>query len=247
MKPALTNVDSALPAARSNMKRLHVQKGNASRARMPLRLFRLVVKSLFRFFFRVRVVGLENLPPGQAIICPNHLGWADPFLPLLFFPVEPRIYVVGKRDVAYISAFRNRLLDKLEIMVSLDEDKPREALDVMQDVLQRGGSLLIFPEGRLGETEGGLHDLKHGAAHLSVVSGYPLVPVGLTGTKELWLRRTLTLRVGKPIYASQTEGDMRDKIRAGTVALEASMRALLPGDHEHARVKLLRRWLTKLL
>jgi 1-acyl-sn-glycerol-3-phosphate acyltransferase len=214
---------------------------------MPLRLFRLVVKSLFRFFFRVRVVGLENLPPGQAIICPNHLGWADPFLPLLFFPVEPRIYVVGKRDVAYISAFRNRLLDKLEIMVSLDEDKPREALDVMQDVLQRGGSLLIFPEGRLGETEGGLHDLKHGAAHLSVVSGYPLVPVGLTGTKELWLRRTLTLRVGKPIYASQTEGDMRDKIRAGTVALEASMRALLPGDHEHARVKLLRRWLTKLL
>jgi 1-acyl-sn-glycerol-3-phosphate acyltransferase len=226
---------------------LHVQQGDASRARLPLRLFRLLVKGLFRLAFKVRLKGLENLPSGQAIICVNHLGWADPFLPLLFFPVEPRIYVVGEKEVAHISTFRNRVIDKLEIMVSLDRDKPREALETMQDVLRRGGSVLIFPEGKLGEEEGALHELKHGASHLSIVSGYPLVPVGLTGTKELWLGRKLTVRVGKPIYASQIEGEMRDKIRAGTAALDASMRALLPGDHERARVKLLRRWLTKLL
>ncbi|HKP51440.1 MAG TPA: lysophospholipid acyltransferase family protein [Chloroflexia bacterium] len=226
---------------------LHVQQGDASRARLPLRLFRLVVKGLFCLAFRVRVRGLEKLPPGPAILCVNHLGWADPFLPLLFFPVEPRIYVVGEKEVAHISTFRNRVIDKLEIMVSLDRDKPREALETMQDVMRRGGSVLIFPEGKLGEEEGALHELKHGASHLSVVSGYPLVPVGLTGTQELWLRRKLTVRVGKPIYSSQADGDMRDKIRAGTATLDASMRTLLPGDHERARVKLLRRWLTKLL
>ena len=241
----MNTVETAKPS--STKKGLHVQQGDASRARFPLRLFRILVKGLFHLMFRVRVIGIANLPPGQAIICPNHLGWADPFLPLLFFPVEPRIYVVGEREVAYISSFRNRVLDKLEIMVSLDRDKPREAMETMQDVLRRGGSVLIFPEGKLGHEEGALNELKHGASHLSTASGYPIVPVGLTGTSELWFRRTLTVRVGKPIYAAQIDGDTRDKIRAGTAALDASMRALLPGDRERARVKLLRRWLTKLL
>lgn len=226
---------------------VHIQLGNASHARLPIRLFRRVVRSLFRLTFRVRVVGLENLPKGQAIICPNHLGWTDPFLPLLFFPVEPRIYVVGEREVAHISGFRNYMLDKLKVMVSLDRDRPREALETMQDVMRRGGSVLIFPEGKLGTEEGALNDLKHGASHLAVVSGYPLVPVGLTGTSELWLRRRLTVRVGNPIYPSQGDREMRDKIRAGTAALDKSMRALLPGVRQRARIKPLRRWLTELL
>lgn len=224
----------------------HIQGGSAGRARWHVRLMWLLIRALFRLFFSVRVVGLQNVPRTPAIVCANHLGWADSFLVLLFFPVEPRIYVLGEEQVREISSFRTRVIDALQIMVDLDRSKPREALRTMQDVLRRGGSLLIFPEGRLGEEEGNLHELQHGAAHLSVFSGAPLVPVGLTGTSQLWLRRRLIMRIGKPIEPDRFSGDTRARLHDMTAKLEREMRALLPGDRERARVRLLRRWLTNL-
>jgi 1-acyl-sn-glycerol-3-phosphate acyltransferase len=225
----------------------YIQQGNAAKSSGYIKAFRLFVRMLFRLFFRVRVIGKENVPRTPVIICANHLGWADMFLVLLFFPVEPRIYVLGEQQVKSISDFRERVIDSLKIMVMLDRSKPLQALRLMEDVLRRGGSILIFPEGRLGTQEGQLQDLQHGASHAGIVTGVPLLPVGVTGTGELWLRRRLVLRIGKPIAPTEFEGELRPRMHAMTARLESSMRALLPGDRQRARVKLLRRWLTKLL
>jgi 1-acyl-sn-glycerol-3-phosphate acyltransferase len=117
----------------------------------------------------------------------------------------------------------------------------------MQDVLKRGGSLLIFPEGRLGTEEGSLQDLQRGAAHISQISKIPLLPVGLTGTKELWLRRTLTMRIGKAIVPTRFEAPQsHTRVEEMTSTLARDMSALLPGDAERPRFKLLSKWLTKL-
>ena len=75
-----------------------------------------------------------------------------------------------------------------------------EALRRMHAALAQGHSLILFPEGNLGTIEGALLPLQSGAAYLSVHTGLPLVPVGLTGTHELWLRRPLTIRIGLPLY-----------------------------------------------
>ncbi|MDQ5822989.1 MAG: 1-acyl-sn-glycerol-3-phosphate acyltransferase [Chloroflexota bacterium] len=222
-------------------------KGELSRARLPLRIFRWLLRAVFRLVFRVRVSGLEKVPDSPVIVCANHLGWTDPFLVLLFLPVEPRIYVLGEQEVRRISWFRRVIIDALQIMVALDRDKPMQALRTMEGVLHKGGSLLIFPEGRLGDEEGRLCELQEGAAHLSQKSGVPLLPVGLTGTSKLWLRRSLTVRIGNPIAAQEFTGELRTRLRSMTAELDTSMRSLLPGDGEHPRLRLLERWLTKLL
>lgn len=211
-----------------------------------VRLFRLALRGLFRLVFRVRVIGVGNVPSTPFVACANHLGWVDAFLVLLFFPSRPRVYVLGEQEVKYISGFRTRLIDALGVMVMLDRNKPREALRVMSDVLSRGGSLLIFPEGHLGTQEGKISELQHGAAHISLLSDVPLLPVGLTGPSELWLRRTLTMRIGPPIPPDNYTGDLRTRLHTLTDALDAAMRALLPGDHARPRLKLLSRWLTDL-
>lgn len=238
--PALRMLDSQPPP------RSEAAVRDMGRARLPIKIVALFVRVLFRAFFRVRVRGLENVPDGPYIACANHLGWADMFLALLFLPVEPRIYVVGERQVESISRSRTRIIRWLGIMIALDRAKPREAVGTMEDVLRRGGSLLLFPEGLLGSVEGSIHTLQHGAAHLSVLSGAPILPVGLTGTSELWLRRKMIMRIGQAIEPHAFEGDARARTRAMTGALEAAMRKLLPGDRDRARVKLLRRWLTGL-
>ena len=153
---------------------VRVQQDAAATARWKIRVARLLARGLFRLIFRVKVFGLRNVPRTPVIICANHLGWADPFLVLLFFPVEPRIYVLGF-DPTTISEFRTRVVSALEVMVALDPGKPLKALRASEDVLKRGGSLLIFPEGgTLGAQEGSLLELQHGAAHLSQVSRVPI-------------------------------------------------------------------------
>ncbi|MDQ3931053.1 MAG: 1-acyl-sn-glycerol-3-phosphate acyltransferase, partial [Chloroflexota bacterium] len=119
--------------------------GPMSRANLLIRIFRGALRAVFRLVFSVRVTGLHRIPNTPVIVCANHLGWTDPFLVLLFLPLEPRIYVLGEKQVRRISRFRAFFIDALQIMVPLDRDKPLEALRTMDGVLQKGGSLLIFP------------------------------------------------------------------------------------------------------
>lgn len=255
---AVTDVEPAVPAGqpapRPTQPRppeehldLHLQQGNAATARWYIRAFRIFVRALFLFFFRVRVKGLRNVPKTPVIVCANHMGWSETFLVMLFFPVEPRVYVLGEQQVKDISSFRHWVIDKLEIMVMLDRTKPVQALRIMEGQLKRGGSLLIFPEGHLGTHEGDIQELQPGAAHASQVTGAPLLPVGITGSSDLWFRRTLTMRIGKPIQPAEFEGSLRTRVNSMTARLDKEMRALLPGDKTHPRFKPLRKWLTNLL
>jgi 1-acyl-sn-glycerol-3-phosphate acyltransferase len=226
---------------------VRVQAGDARPAPWRVKVSRLVLHGLFRLVFHVRVVGRANVPRTAAIICANHLGWTEAFLLIMFLPVEPRIYVLGEREGVLQNDFRTRTVNFFEIMIPLDRDRPLEALRLMADVLRRGGSLIIFPEGNLGTEEGTIQPLQPGAAQLSLMAKVPILPVGLTGTRELWLRRPLTLRIGPPLDPARfQEGSLRERINALTAALDAALRAQLPGDTAQPRWKPLRDWLTNL-
>ncbi len=166
---------------------------------------------------------------------------------MLFFPTEPLLHALGERDVMERAAWRRWLWRQLPLFLPLDRAKPREALRMMQDVLERGGALGIAPEGKLGTQEGTIGELQDGAAYLSIRTGAPLLPVGATGTLELWFRKELTLRVGEPIVPEASAEHTRARTRALTAQLDTAMRALLPGDTQSPRYKPLRNFLTKLL
>jgi len=55
------------------------------------------------------------------------------------------------------------------------------------------------------------------------------------------------VRIGKPIEPVEFQGSSRERTHAMTDRLSIEMQKLLPGDKEKPRIKLLQRWLTKLL
>ena len=238
--------DMVIDASMMHRPALHVPAGDLGPASLPIKLLQGAVRLLFGLLFRVRIEGRQFIPRHPVIICFNHLGWTEGFLILLYFPVEPRIYGIGHQYVSELSGFRHWFMDKIQVMIPMDVAQPGRALRQCEEVLRRGGSLLISPEGCLGTREGDLLPLQPGAAHASITTGVPLLPVGITGSKELWLRRTLTIRIGPPIDPAAFSGLKRARVQAMTAALDRALRALLPGDHEHPRVKLLGRRLTEL-
>lgn len=202
-------------------------------------------RALYALFLRAEVRGMRHLPRGPAILCANHVGWADLVTPLLYLPLEPRIHVLGEEHVRDVSRGRAWLINGLEIMIPLDRSKPLAALHTMVAALRQGGSLLIYPEGTVRHTEGGLQGpLQEGAAEAAILAGVPLVPLGISGAADLWWRKRVTLRIGRPIDSRDFAGDLPARRAAMTQRLAAAMAALLPGERPQPGPRLLRHWMT---
>ena len=98
----------------------------------------------------------------------------------------------------------------------------------------------IFPEANYGPKEGELLPFKKGFAHFAIKAGVPVVPVALSGTKDLWFRKRIHVFIGKPL---KTAGYDPTKL---TEAAFQRIKELMPMYSEPAGRKLLRRQLTNL-
>jgi 1-acyl-sn-glycerol-3-phosphate acyltransferase len=99
----------------------------------------------------------------------------------------------------------------------------------------------LYPEGHYGNAEAGLDAFKKGFAHFAIQNNVPVLPAGLSGTKDLWLRKKIRVFIGEPI--SPEGHTVESLVEEGRHRLQA----LLPEYHEPRGPKLLRQWLTNLL
>ena len=53
----------------------------------------------FRLLFRLRVVGVENVPPhGAALVCSNHCSYLDPMIAAVALP--RRVYYASRKEIS---------------------------------------------------------------------------------------------------------------------------------------------------
>jgi 1-acyl-sn-glycerol-3-phosphate acyltransferase len=211
-------------------------------ATLTFRVVRRVSILLFHVLFRFKVSGRENVPDTAFVVIANHLGWMDAVSLLLMLPAEPRVHFLADPG----SMMRNRplwaLVHATGGIVPVDRTKHADPtlFRHVHRCLELGGAIALFPEGDFGPSEGELLPFKKGFAHFAVEAQAPVLPVALSGMKQIWLRKDLGVRIGDPI---PTAGKTSDEVVQ--VSLEA-MRRLLPAYEEPAGPKLLRRWLTGL-
>jgi len=212
-------------------------------ATLSYRAVRLIGVPLMRLAFSFDVRGLENIPrSGNYVVIANHLNWLDEFTLLMLFPVEPRIHFLANPTILVTRKVQWFIVRHTGGFVPVVRERHGDpALFRHVDrALEVGGSVAIFPEGEYGPAEGELLPFKKGFAHFAIKAGVPVVPVALSGTKDLWFRKRIEVAIGKPILpAGQTPESL-------TEAGFQSVKQLMPAYREPPGRKLLRRQLTNL-
>jgi 1-acyl-sn-glycerol-3-phosphate acyltransferase len=213
------------------------------RATIAYRLVRVIGIPLLHLVFGFRFHGRENIPrTGTYIAISNHLSWLDSFLILITFPIEPRIHFLADPTGLLRRRLQWWLVRATGGYVPVNRATHHDAalFDHVYRCLELGGAIALFPEANYGPREGELLPFKKGFAHFAVTSGVPVVPVALSGAKDLWFRKRIEVYVGEPIAASGRPVD--EVYEAGCKAVAE----LLPRYVESTGPKLFRRWLTAL-
>ena len=143
-----------------------------------LGLARPVAARLMRRRWTISVHGADLVPTtGGVILAANHVGIVDG--PMLATYAPRPVHALTKREMfdgrvgGLLRATGQIPLDRW----SADPAAIRSSLRVIRD----GGAVGIFPEGT--RSSGGLDRFHHGAAYLALVTGAPVVPVTLLGTR----------------------------------------------------------------
>ena len=163
-------------------------------------MIRRLVRWVVTHAFRVTVTGLENISRPPYIIAANHQAWFDPAFIIPFFPERPLIYTMAKRETVFDRAWKRRLLPLIGVFPispnkgELDE----QGLRTVYQVLERGGVLLMFPEGRYSRGRA-LRPLKNGIAYFALQAGVPICPVAVSGTDALWPFSRVEVTIGPPV------------------------------------------------
>jgi 1-acyl-sn-glycerol-3-phosphate acyltransferase len=197
---------------------------------------------------RIEVRGAENIPEGNFILATNHLGRLDTALLMCLFDREDLILPVAEK-------YKNHpvfgAIGRAVNAVWLNRfDTDFHALRLMLNRMKEGGMLVIAPEGTRSKT-GTLQPGKQGVAYLAAKSGYPVLPVALTGTEDRYalqqlkgLRRIhITGTAGKLIHIEMPQGKDRDKaLQAQTDEIMCQIGAMLPESYrgvysDHPRLR----------
>ncbi len=154
-------------------------------------LQRLLVFPLIGVFAPMRVSGTERLRglEGAALFMPNHISPADGIvLKAIPGPMRSRLAIAAAADVLYERPGLKRFAPLLELLVNIypfsREGQVRSALQYTGRLMDRGWSVLVFPEGRISP-DGRLQEVRTGAGLMAVELEAPVVPVALKGTDRV--------------------------------------------------------------
>ena len=199
------------------------------------RVLRFVIRILLKLIARFEIHGEEYVPlTGGIVIAANHIGILDIILVYfaidrtdLFIPVAEKWEKIGW--IRWIGKHFNFLF--------VDRYNPDlKALRKMIELMKEGKCLVIAPEGTRSPT-GSLLEGKPGVTYLAARSGFPVLPVAITGTRDELLlenvkrfrKSSITLTGGEPFIVPPLPNKDRDAaLQKYTDEIMCRIAALLP-------------------
>lgn len=180
---------------------------------------RTLVRPAVKYWFRVKISGVEKIPSDGCVLAGNHLDAGDTFsLPSL---IKPMVTFPAKKELFLGKSLKGRVLAWFLQAVGqapIDRSGGRAGavgLGSVTDRLAAGGVVAIFPEGTRSP-DGRMYKGHTGVARLALVTGKPVLPVGFINTRLVRNRigiptmRAAQIVIGDPIDFSAWAGQEND-------------------------------------
>ncbi len=187
---------------------------------LPQSLVRFVVLRAIAIRYRLRVIGLKNLPAqGGVLLLGNHISWLDWAMVQMASPRPVRF--VMEREI-YERWYLKGFLDFFGV-VPISRGSSRHAIGAVARLLEQGEVVCIFPEGTISKN-GQLAEFKRGyelaVRQVAEGSGALIVPFYMRG---LW--GTVFSYASQRLRETRADGGVRDIVVAFGAALPLSAEA----------------------
>lgn len=169
-------------------------------------------------FVPLSVKGKENLPKkGPYIIVANHSSYLD--IVLMYGVIPHKFLFMGKAEILRWPII-NYVFGKMNIPVERGNySKAVKSLQLCGDEIDKGHSVVIFPEGGMPLTAPKLNRFKNGAFKLAIEKQVPIVPITFQNNYYLFCDHTDLFFNGRPGFAKtvvhpliQTDGLTQDDL-----------------------------------
>jgi len=170
----------------------------------------------------------QKLPDGAKIIAANHPSTTDPFFVAAM--LRQQSFILINELLFKVPVFGEYLRRSGHIPVAIGQGQ--RSVDAALEYLKAGHTVMIFPEGSLSPQEGGFQKARTGVARLALISGAPVIPVGIHLLRDRistirstvrgqieygrwYLRGPYNLTVGQPL---QFTGSIEDRAHVRAAA-----------------------------
>jgi 1-acyl-sn-glycerol-3-phosphate acyltransferase len=151
--------------------------------------------------YRLRTIGVENVPrTGPVILAPNHFSQWDHFFAGVYLRRKVRFMAKSQLFSNPVIEFIFRHGGAFPIRRGYRDE---EAFKTAFTILERGGCMLMYPEGGRSRT-GGIAEPRPGVGRIALQSGVPVIPVAIHGSLDVRRWRKLsfpkvTVQYGEPV------------------------------------------------
>lgn len=145
---------------------------------------------------KVEIVGQENPDPHiPTVYLSNHGSLFDILAAIYSIPGTVRF--IAKKELFRIPIFAQGM--KLAGMIKIDRGnsvKARRTIEEAINIMRKGVSVIIFPEGTRSR-EGNIRPFKKGGVILAINGKFPIIPTAISGSFHIMKKNSLHLRKGK--------------------------------------------------
>ncbi len=148
---------------------------------------------------RVEATGIEALTPGQTyIFVSNHQSIYD--IPILFRTLPYQLRIIAKKSLGRFPFLGWHLQRTGHLLVDRRRPDPRGILRQWKQLVSKGLSLIVFPEGTRS-IDGRVARFRAGSFLLAIQAGLPVVPVAVSGSRHVMLKNRLRVNPGRVTLA----------------------------------------------